>query len=478
MNQKSIPYSVLYVDLDGSLLKTDSLWEQIALILRSPWLLFGALLSLLKGKLSFKFYCLHHAGIPSVSLLPFNKEVLNIIQKHVDADIPVILATAALQDIALEVQRNVLGISEVIASTSTVNLKGEYKAQAIQEHAEGRAFAYIGNDHADLPVWKHAKGVFYVGAKPSITSILLREHDHVTIIDDEIKGNLSSYLHQIRLYQWVKNSLVFLPAFLAHTLSIQYAGLLFITFVVFGLMASSVYVLNDILDLQSDRIHPNKKKRPLASCEISIPHGLMLYCGLLISSICIGLALLPIDVMYVLFAYAIATTFYSVFGKKIAILDVMLLAGLYTMRLIAGAETVNVPLSEWFMGFSMFFFISLAFVKRYSEIISRKESITSIPGRGYSIGDELVLLTAGLASAMLSILVLALYINSDAVVQLYAHPHYLWILCPVILTWLLQLWFIAHRGKMHDDPIITMARTPMTYIVLFIIVFTVIAATI
>ncbi|MFM7157311.1 MAG: hypothetical protein ACKO0Y_05805, partial [Bacteroidota bacterium] len=191
----------------------------------------------------------------------------------------------------------------------------------------------------------------------------------------------------------------------------------------------------------------------------------------------ISIAVLPMKVVYVICAYAFTTTFYSIVGKKIAILDVILLAVLYTMRLIAGAETVHVPLSQWFMGFSMFFFVSLAFVKRYAEIISRQDSITVIPGRGYGAGDEMILLTAGLASAMLSILVLALYINSETVVQLYKHPQYLWVLCPVILTWLLQLWFLAHRGKMHDDPIITMARTPMTYIVLSIIVLTVMAAT-
>jgi 4-hydroxybenzoate polyprenyltransferase len=386
------------------------------------------------------------------------------------------LATASLEEIALEVQKEIPGITGIIASTKAINAKGDIKAQLILEHAAGKSFAYIGNDHADLPIWKHAKGVYYVGSSSSITRTLLHTHEHISIIDDKA-ATLTTYFHQLRLYQWVKNTLVFLPAFLAHTLNLYNFSLLLTTFFVFGLMASSVYVLNDLLDLHSDRSHPNKKKRPLASGQISIPVGMLLYCGLFASSLIIAITILPIEVVYVLCAYACATTFYSMIGKRIAILDVMLLAGLYTMRLIAGAETVHVPLSEWFMGFSMFFFVSLAFVKRYAEIISRKDSISVIPGRGYGAGDELILLTAGLASAMLSILVLALYINSETVMQLYTHPQYLWVLCPVILTWLLQLWFLAHRGKMHDDPIITMARTPMTYIVLSIIVFTVIAAT-
>lgn len=476
MTQQSPTYSILYVDLDGSLLKTDMLWEQCALLLRTPWKLFGLMFALFKGKLAIKRYCLQHAGIPDISQLPIRPEVLSIIKDHIQSQIPVYLATASLEEIAREVQQSIPGINGIIASTNDINAKGEIKAKLIQEHASGKSFAYIGNDYADLSIWKHAVGVYYVGTSPSITRSLLQTHEYVTIIDDK-EATLLTYIHQIRLYQWVKNSLVFLPAFLAHTLTYDNCSLLFSTFFVFGLMASSVYVLNDVLDLHSDRSHPNKKNRPLASGQISIPVGIFLYSVLFATSLIISIAVLPMKVVYVICAYAFTTTFYSIVGKKIAILDVILLAVLYTMRLIAGAETVHVPLSQWFMGFSMFFFVSLAFVKRYAEIISRQDSITVIPGRGYGAGDEMILLTAGLASAMLSILVLALYINSETVVQLYKHPQYLWVLCPVILTWLLQLWFLAHRGKMHDDPIITMARTPMTYIVLSIIVLTVMAAT-
>lgn len=478
MSHTSFPYSILYVDLDGSLLRTDTLWEQVILLLRRPWLLIGAFYALFKGKGPFKDYCLRNAGIPDIATLPLNEEVIAIMKLHVDMGIPVFLATASLREIAYEVSQTIPGISGIIASTRDMNIKGEHKAHAILEHAEGKQFGYIGNDSSDIAVWKYAKGIFYVGSSPSITKTLLNDHDTLTIIDGKHKGSFSSFFKQIRIYQWVKNTLVFLPAFLAHTLNAENFFLLSVTFLVFGLMASSVYVLNDLLDLQSDRVHPNKKYRPLASGGISIPVGLAMYIGLLVSSLLIGLTFLHHDVIYVLLAYAVSTTFYSMFGKKIAILDVMVLAGLYTMRLIAGAETVDVPLSEWLMGFSMFFFVSLAFVKRYAEILTRKDSIAAIPGRGYGAGDELILLTAGLASAMLSILVLALYINSDAVIRLYAHPDYLWVICPAILTWLLQLWFLAHRGKMHDDPIITMARTPMTYIVLVIIIFTVMAATV
>lgn len=478
MSHSGIPYSLLYVDLDGTLLRTDTLWEQVLLLIRRPWLLIGALYALLKGKGSFKAYCLRNAGIPDIAILPLNEEVLSIIHQHNEAGIPVFLATASLKEVAYEVSQKIPGIAGIIASSPELNVKAENKAHAILEHAEGKPFGYIGNDSSDIVVWKYAKGIFYVGSSPSITKKLLKDHETFTIIDAGGKASLSTYIKQIRLYQWIKNTLVFLPAFLAHTLDSENAILLSGTFLVFGLMASSVYVLNDLIDLQSDRLHPNKRKRPLASGEIPIPIGLAMYIGLLTSSLIIACIFLQMNVMYVLLGYALATTFYSIFGKRIAILDVMILAGLYTTRLIAGAETVHVPLSEWLLGFSMFFFVSLAFVKRYAEILTRKESRIRIPGRGYSTGDELILLITGLLSAMLSILVLALYINSDAVIRLYAHPQYLWVICPAMLTWLLQLWFLAYRGKMHDDPIITMARTPMTYIVICIIVFTVLAATV
>jgi len=478
MNSKPKSYSILYVDLDGTLLQTDSLWEQLIVLCKTPWHVFGALFMLLRGKTHCKAYCLRHSGIPEISTLPKNEQVIRIINEHHALGIPVILATASLQEIALSVKHEIKAISGIIASTIDDNLKGEDKARAILEHSEGKTFAYIGNDHSDFHVWKHADGIFYVGSSPSITKRLLIDYDHVTIIPTEKQSSVSTFIRQIRLYQWIKNALVFLPAFLAHSITFNAIIPLSLTFLVFGLLASSVYVLNDLLDLQSDRLHPRKKERPLASGAISIPNGIVICIFLLTIALLIGFFFLPINVLYVLLAYSVVTTFYSLYGKKVAILDVMLLAGLYTLRLIAGAETVQVPLSEWLMGFSMFFFVSLAFVKRYSEILSRKESLNQLPGRGYGVGDESILLTAGLASAMLSILVLALYINSEAVIRLYKHPNYLWVLCPAILTWLLQLWFLAHRGKMHDDPIITMARTPMTYVVLCIIVSTIIIATV
>ena len=470
-------YSLLYVDMDGTLLNTDMLWEQLAILLRKPLKLFGAFFMLLKGKSAFKAYCLRHAGIPDPSLLPIHGEVLRIMQEHHAKGIPIILATASMLEIAVEIKKVIPIIDECLGSNVHTNLKGENKAAAIIEHAMGRNFAYIGNDHADIPIWDKASEIFYIGNSPSITSHIMRSYGSSTIIDSGKKSGLMEFLKEIRIYQWVKNTLVFIPALLAHTVNIEVFSSLFLTFLVFGLLASSVYVMNDILDLQSDRMHPGKKNRPLASGKISISSGFVLYGFLLTSSIVSAFTFLPLNVIFVLFVYLLITTFYSISGKKIAILDVMLLAGLYTLRLIAGAQTAQVVLSEWLMGFSMFFFLSLAFVKRYSELITRKDEVQILPGRGYGAKDSVMLLTAGLSSAMLSILVLALYINSDAVIKLYQYPAYLWMICPMILTWLLKMWLLAHRGEMHDDPIISMAKTPMTYFVLTIIIITIWFAT-
>ena len=477
MIERKKTYSLLYVDLDGTFLKTDILWEQLIILLRSPIRFIEALFSFMKGKAAFKAYCLTNAGIPDISILPIHDEVLRIISDHHTQGVKIILATASMHEIALEVKRIYPIIDDCIGSSSLINMKGKVKAIAIVEHALGREFAYIGNDHADIPIWDKAHEVMYVGASPSITSHIMRSYSTATIIDPGKKTGIIEYIHLMRLYQWVKNTLVFIPALLAHMMNIEIFTSLTLTFIVFGLLASSVYVMNDLLDLHSDRMHPRKKYRPMASGQITIPVGIALYAFLLIISVLSAFIFLPFNVIFVLAIYFAVTSFYSMYGKKIAILDVMLLAGLYTLRLIAGAQAANVVLSEWLMGFSMFFFLSLAFVKRYSELIAQKDELDQLPGRGYGTKDSIMLLTAGLSSAMLSIMVLALYINSDAVRKLYEFPAYIWLICPAILTWLLQMWLIAHRGRMNDDPIISMAKTPVTYFVLTVIIFTIWFAT-
>jgi 4-hydroxybenzoate polyprenyltransferase len=477
MMERKKTYSLLYVDLDGTFLKTDILWEQLIILLRCPIKFMGALISLIKGKAAFKAYCLTNAGIPDISILPIHDEVLRIINDYHKQGVQIILATASMHEIAVEVKRIYPMIDDCIGSTSQINMKGEVKARAIVEHSLGREFAYIGNDHADIPIWNQAHEVIYVGDSPAITSHIMRSYSTATIIDPGKKSGLIEYINEIRMYQWVKNTLVFIPALLAHVMNFEIFTSLTLTFFVFGLLASSVYVMNDLLDLHSDRMHPRKKHRPIASGQIAIPNGISLYILLLITSILSALIFLPVNVIIVLGVYLAMTSYYSMYGKKIAILDVMLLAGLYTLRLIAGAQAANVILSEWLMGFSMFFFLSLAFVKRYSELIARNDELDQLPGRGYGTKDSIMLLTAGLSSSMLSIMVLALYINSDAVRKLYQYPEYIWLICPAILTWLLQMWLIAHRGRMNDDPIISMAKTPMTYIVLTIISITIWFAT-
>jgi 4-hydroxybenzoate polyprenyltransferase len=477
MKESKKSYSLLYVDLDGTLLKTDMLWEQISILLRKPLLLIGAIVAILKGKAAFKTYCLHYAGIPNPSILPIHLEVLRIMQQHHDRGGRIVLATASMLEIALEVKRAYPIIDECLGSTSEINLKGKVKANAILDHAMGVNYGYIGNDFADIPVWDNAEDVYYVGNASSITSHLLNTYSSVTVIDPGKSAGLKDYIKQIRLYQWVKNSLVFVPALLAHVMDVEIFSSLLLVFMMFSLLASSVYVLNDILDVQSDRIHPGKQNRPIAAGLIPIPYGIALYGFLLCFSIGFSFFFLPLNVVFVLLVYFFVTTFYSMVGKKIAIFDVMLLAGLYTLRLIAGAQAANVILSEWLMGFSMFFFLSLAFVKRYSELISRSNENEVLPGRGYGAKDAIMLLTAGLSSAIVSVLVLALYINSDAVITLYAYPAYLWFICPAIMTWLLHMWLLAHRGEMHDDPIISMSRMPMTYIVVLIIFLTIWFAT-
>jgi 4-hydroxybenzoate polyprenyltransferase len=222
----------------------------------------------------------------------------------------------------------------------------------------------------------------------------------------------------------------------------------------FCLCASSVYVLNDLLDLQADRLHPRKSKRPFAAGELSIVSGLLLSAVLLAATVVVAL-FLPAKFCLVLAAYYIVTSAYSLFLKRFLLVDALALAGLYTLRIIAGAAAVVVELSFWLLLFSIFLFLSLAFVKRFAELEAlRRQQRLRAAGRGYLVEDLPVLQSLGIASGYLSVLVLALYINSPAIEALYHRPKAVWMLCVLLLYWISRVWMTAQRGNMHDDPVV------------------------
>ena len=276
----------------------------------------------------------------------------------------------------------------------------------------------------------------------------------------------AAVVQALRPHQWVKNLLLFVPVVLDHRLLDGTAmARAFLAFVAFCCAASSAYVLNDILDLEADRRHPAKRHRPFTSGALSPRVGLVLAPALVAAAYLVSWSALPERFVQVLTIYVLLTTAYSFYLKRIAVLDVLLLAGLYTLRVLAGIAATHVRFSAWFLAFSMFLFLSLAFLKRYTEVSTMApDDGDQVHRRGYLRGDREWLGSMGGASGYLSVLVLALYINSEQVVALYRSPLHLWLACPLLLFWTSRMWLLAHRGRIHDDPIVATVRDPMSYI--------------
>lgn len=286
-------------------------------------------------------------------------------------------------------------------------------------------------------------------------------------------------VHALRPHQWVKNLLLFVPVVLDHRV-FDPAALSRATaaFAAFCLAASGAYVLNDILDLEADRRHPNKRHRPFASGALRPAVGLALVPVLFVGALALGLLIPTRHFLALVVLYVLTTTTYSAYFKQIAVLDVLLLAGLYTLRVLAGIAATEVRFSTWLLAFSMFLFLSLAFLKRYAELTGMSDDVDETARRrGYLRKDREWLGSMGGASGYLSVLVLALYINSDQVIQLYHRPLLLWLVCPLLLFWIGRMWLSAYRGQIHEDPIVATVRDPVSYLVGMLVGMIVIAAT-
>jgi 4-hydroxybenzoate polyprenyltransferase len=277
----------------------------------------------------------------------------------------------------------------------------------------------------------------------------------------------SAVVHALRVHQWVKNLLVFVPILLDHRLSepdVLLRGV--IAFFAFCLAASGAYIMNDLMDLEADRHHPTKRERPFASSALPPAFGMALVPVLLLGSIGIGATLLPREFLALLLLYIVVATAYSAYLKRVAVLDVLLLAGLYTLRVLAGVAASGVRFSTWLLAFAMFLFLSLAFLKRHAELLALPpDARVTSRRRGYLAGDAQWLATMGSASGYLAVLVLALYLNSDQVVVLYRKPAVLFLVCPLLLFWTGRMWLLAHRGQIHEDPLVASAGDPASYIV-------------
>lgn len=443
----------LVVDLDGTLIRTDmlieTLWSAISRDWKCIFRVFGLLLS---GRAPLKRYLASTANIDE-SILPYDSDIVDYIRNRREQGDSTALVTASDQGIADRIASHLKLFDEVHGSDGVVNLKGKAKAKFLEEQFGIGEFAYMGDSSADVHVWRKSGKAITVNATRSLKSKveqLGKPIEHITTAN----RSLYQFFRALRPYQWLKNILVFIPIIASQ--QINYTTLLhgIAAFAAFSLVASSVYVLNDMLDLTADRSHPRKRERPFASGRISIVHGSwMVFCPVFL-----GLVLafqLGWNFFIAMLFYIVLTSAYSLQLKRFYVIDICLLALLYTFRIVAGGLAVGISLSVWLLAFSLFFFFSLAAVKRQAELVDlAKRKQLSVTGRGYHVDDLPIISMIAIGSGYVSVLVMALYINSSEVQEVYHQPAALWGICCILLYWITHIVMETHRGFMHDDPLI------------------------
>ncbi len=446
----------LAVDLDGTLIATDLLWESLFLLLRQrPLCLFLLPFWLLGGRARLKCEIAERVEIDAGGL-PYRQALVNQLAEDRAAGRHIVLATAAPRKFAEAIASHLGVFDAVISSEPGRNMASRVKRDALIEAFGDGGFDYAGNSRADIAVFDAARAALVVA--PDSAAARWHARNGGELIEGE-KPSLRTYVKMLRAHQWLKNALIFVPMILSHEyLNSDMFIPAVLAFISFSAAASAIYILNDFFDLSLDRRHPTKRNRPFASGVLSIPFGFAAMIGLLAISVGIAFLLPPLYGM-VLAAYLVATTAYSLAIKRMLLLDVLMLAGLYTVRILAGSAATGSGVSFWLLAFSVFFFLSLALVKRYVEL--RGTSLQAgerIAGRGYRIEDQEVISQAGMASAFSSAMVLALYIQSSAVRELYSMPWLIWPLCPIVLYITIRIWVLARRNEMHDDPIVFIIR--------------------
>lgn len=442
------------VDLDGTLIHSDLLLESFLLLIKqNPLYLFMVPLWLLRGKATLKAEIARRVKL-NAATLPYTKPLVEWLKAEKAKGRSLWLCTASDQVLA-DAVANHLGLFDgVMASNGHNNLAGGNKAQALVDRFGEKGFDYCGNHQVDLSIWARARSAVVVNGSQALAEQAGKVCP-VELTIAPLPGGLKVMAKALRVHQWAKNGLIFVPVAAAHRLGdLQTVGDSLIAFMAFSLCASSVYLLNDMLDLEADRQHHSKNKRPFAAGTLSLLFGLIAAPSLLLGALLLSL-LLPLKFFGVLAAYYVATLAYSFGLKRLVMLDVLALAGLYTVRIVAGAAATAIPLSFWLLMFSIFIFLSLAMVKRFAELHAMKlQGKLKAKGRGYQVEDLNLLQSLGAASGYISILVLALYVNSPDVSKMYAQPKLIWLLVPVMLYWISRVWMQTYRGHMDDDPLV------------------------
>ena len=468
--------SPIVVDLDGTLTPTDTLIESlIKVVKQSPLNLLRLPFWLLKGKAAFKEAVAGHSKNIAAEYLPYREPLLAYLRAEKERGRRIILATAAHKSIAQRIAQHLGLFDGLIATDKGCNCKGKNKLAAIQESV-GQNFVYAGDSHADIPIWKAAQGAVLVGASSSLSESVRRD----MLVEREFpkeKVELADWVGALRIHQWLKNLLLFVPLLTAFSFTeVDKVAMMIIAFASFSLLASATYIVNDLVDLESDRAHPRKKRRPFASGKIPILHGLAVAGTALVMAFSLALTVSH-GFFLILLLYLALTSAYSWVLKEYVLIDVLMLSLLYTLRILAGSVAIGIAASSWLLAFSVFMFFSLALVKRCSELVSLDQiGKNSTRGRDYRVTDLVVLWPLGVGSAVSAVVVFGLFISAPETQERYATPQLLWLVAIGLTYWLARLWVKTSRGEMHDDPLIYALNDRGSRITVFLMVAAMLAA--
>jgi len=446
---------VIVTDLDRTLLSTDCLWEALFCFLSSKPLQFWRLsLWLIKGRAYLKSQLAPYLTDDAVSSFPLNEDVVSYLKEAQNKGASLVLATATDERVAQKIaaaEPGGLKFSAVYGSNENLNLKGKAKADLLVENYGERGFAYVGDSKSDLEIWKHANSALVVSSGDSLLIEAATECRSALRLEPNRQNGIKALLKEIRVHQWVKNLLVFVPVFLNHSFNFSALYSVLIAFIAVCACASGIYVINDLLDLPNDRQHPRKSKRPFASGALSLSASPWVFLGCLIAA-CVPCFFLPPLFALLLALYFLLTVGYSFFFKHRLFMDVVVLAALYVLRIILGAAAAGVGISAWLLGFAGFIFLGLALLKRSGGLTGVKGD-AAVKGRDYSASDLCMLESMAVASGFAALVVFALYTDSLQASRLYSRPEMLWFGCPLLLYWYGRICLLAHRGVLSDDPV-------------------------
>lgn len=452
----------LVVDLDGTLMRGDVFSEAILrFLVGAPWKIFTLLGWFLRGRAYAKMRLAEAAPFDPADL-PYNAELVEWLKSEKARGREIVLATAADRKAAEAVAQHVGLFDAVFASDGEINLKSRAKAKALAQ-AYPQGFVYAGNEAADLKVWAAAERAVIVNAPKHLARRATRDFE-VECSFAPATSRLRAFIKAIRPQQWAKNVLVFVPMLIGQGWSDADAWRnALIAFWALSFAASSVYLVNDAADIDADRRHERKRRRPFASGALNPLVGVAASLGLL--ALGVSLAHLANAIEYI-FVYLATTTLYTFWLKRVVLVDVFVLAGLYTLRVVLGGVATGYMASGWLLAFSCFFFLSLALVKRVAEVDALAvKGGGKLNRRGYLHTDGPILKAMGLAAGFVSALVLALYLQEPANARHYGEPFVLWVVPAAVVFWLCSVWLKTDRGQMHDDPLVYAFRDRASWLI-------------